>query len=99
MRGVSVGDGSGLGLEAVGLVVPLERDGTELGLVPAAVVTAEEQVTLFEDDADVRLGAAAVAAVGCLQRAGSESRSSHVACLPDRWSTVGAGVVCIRTNM
>src|SRR5690606_30075860 len=45
------------------LVVPVGGDGGELLLVAAAVVGAEEQIALADHDADVGLGAAAVAAV------------------------------------
>ena len=55
-------------LDALGLVVDLERDLTELVGVLLAVVGAEEELEAAgQGDADVRLGAAPVAPVGSSQ--------------------------------
>jgi hypothetical protein len=50
--------------ETRGLVVPAVRDLGQLLLVLLAMVSAEEELPVVHDNANVRLGAAAVATVG-----------------------------------
>src|SRR3954454_20510568 len=66
--------------ESLRLVLYLSGDLLEFRLELATVVGAEEQFSAAEqDDAHVRLGAAAVAAVSGRQRARGGQNSSHVA--------------------
>jgi hypothetical protein len=63
----------GRGDQPVGLVVDVRGDRTEGVPVLATVVGAEEQLTTgHEENTDVRLGAATVAAVGGGERRGRE---------------------------
>ena len=71
---------AGNGREPLRLVLYLRGDLLEFRLELAAVVGAEEQFSAAEqDDAQVCLGAAAVAAVSGRQRARGGQNSSHVA--------------------
>ena len=74
------GGGCGNGREPLRLVLYLSGDLLEFRLELATVVGAEEQFSAADqDDAYVRLGAAAVAAVCGRQRARGGQNSSHVA--------------------
>src|SRR5512139_1102847 len=68
------------GGELVGLVVEVPRDLAELGLVGPAMVATEQQLAAGRHGhADVRLGAAAVAAVRRGKRRVRGKSSGHVA--------------------
>jgi hypothetical protein len=74
------GSGGGSGRQAPGLVLYLSCDLLQLGLELTAVVSAEEQLAAgCQHNAQVCLGAAPVAAVGCGQRARGGQNCSHVA--------------------
>ena len=74
------GDGRRNGRQPLRLILYLSGDLLEFRLELATVVGAEEQFTAAEqDDAQVCLGASAVAAIGGRQRARGGQNSSHVA--------------------
>ncbi len=74
------GGGCRNGRQPLRLVLYLSGDLLEFRLELAAMVGAEEQFAAAEQyDAQVRLGAAAVAAIGGRQRARGGQNSSHVA--------------------
>ena len=74
------GSGARRGRQPLRLVLYLSGDLLEFRLELATVVGAEEQLSAAEqDDAQVCLGAAAVAAISGRQRARGGQNSSHVA--------------------